>query len=217
MNLDPEDAGGLFITLAVFTIIVSLFAAAVHGEWVEIPPVRDSPYEGVIGEIEDRMPRPGRYTGHANRNLWAHETCHFLNSRLSPSGWAFYLPGGWALRVPSQNGVTLAQVASRTQKHGPAFDLYVVRLRSFNDRVPLVLFDELSAYICGLVAGIETGYSRVEIINDYNLAVEMHSHCLVLAGLLRQTGYSHTDELIEFLTVTGRYLRELRPYVEKAR
>jgi len=187
-----------------------LLVAILKAEVIDVPPLRQSGYRGVIGELEDRMPANHQYRD-ANRGTWAHETTHGLNSciRCAHGGHvnAAYLYGGCALILPEPS-FTLADVANATPQEwrGPVFGLYLVQSRGdWNDQ-PLYILDELSAYVNGSVARLEYGEDATFSLAR---AAEMQRYAVVLFRLAQQRGYPRIRELNDYLFQTDRYIQEL--------
>jgi hypothetical protein len=197
-----ERRGTIVVIKAV--ILTLIFALSARAEWVKVPPVRQTGYGGVLGEIEDRLSGPTKYTGRA-RVLWAHENTHVLNDRIGGQQRAFYVHGGYALRVP-WSGHTVRQVAATVpRQYRPArlFGLYMVQLGS---NPVLVLFDELSAYTCDVVDGLQSGRS---VRWEWTTAKWFVYWCSCATVYLRDRGYSHWRELNQFVLLTQQYLKTL--------
>ena len=111
---------------AVFVMFLCVLCSRCCGEWVEVRPVRNSGYSGLLGELEDRMP-PGRAAIYRDRDrvTWAHEMTHGLNSEIrnrhAGTGKcnAFYCFGGRAMLLPEPRGLTLSDVPG-VRVHGQA-------------------------------------------------------------------------------------------------
>jgi len=187
-----------------------LLAAVLHGEVVAIPATRHSGHQGVLGELEDRMPAQHQYRD-ADKGTWAHETTHGLNSRIRCAHGghvnAAYLYGGYALILPEPS-FTLADVAAATPQEwrGPVFGLYLVQQRGDWNNEPLYLLDELSAYVNGSVARLECGENATFSLAR---AAEMQRYAVVLYRLCVARGYSHIGYLNDFLLETDKYIQEL--------
>ena len=190
-----------------------LLLAVARSEWVQIPPSRHAAQQGILGEIESRMPAVHIYR---DRDIvtWAHETEHGLNSRIRCRYQghvnAAYIPGGLALVLP-EPPVTLGEVARAIPPadRGPVYSLYLVEQRRYWDREPLYLVDELSAYTIGAAVGIEHGLTR-RAAESLAYAAELRGYALVMAALARQRGYSHAAELDSALAWWGQYHEQLR-------
>lgn len=196
----------------LMAILLSLTATA-RGDWVTVPPVRQSGMGGSLGEIEDRMPGQHQYRA-SDVGTWAHETTHGLNSRIRQQAGgtgqvnAFYLLGGKAMVLPEPRGVTLSKVAARipANQRGSAYQLYFVEQQRYWQNEPLYLCDELACYLNGAAVRYEYG---LDVRSDLLHARELYLGCLVLLDLCRESGYSHDRELTEYLIVCCRWWQAL--------
>ena len=118
---------------------------------------------------------------------------------------AVYLPGGYGCILP-EPPVRMSEVAAAVPANmrGTFFREYVAE--SSNETVPLVLLDELAAFLAGAAVGLEYGQ---DVTLDLSCAREMHGYCVVLWRLARERGYSHSDELLQVLRVLGDWNNEV--------
>lgn len=208
----------------VACIVILLLASHTFGEMVEVGPIRQCKTTGVLGELESRLLASdiGSYPGKPDQVSVAHGLAHDLNAavRNRHGGTnkvnASYVPGGHSLLLPEPTNLTLSEVRNNTIKRGRwELDnemLYGTvyrgrRTEGWNNQ-PLYLLDELSAYCCGTVAGIENGLSE-RTKQSVGFAQDVYEHCLVMAHLARLRGYPHANELDAFLRYAGEYIERL--------
>jgi len=195
--------GALLAWILAFWLATPLF-----GELYEVEPVRPM-RGGMLEELRERLSaRDAAFYGDSSDVVTrGHYLGHAINSairnRHGGTGKvnASYLPGGSALVLPEPN-VSLSEVRRR------GIGGRVMLAWSEWDRQPLYLLDELSAYVCGAVAGLENG-SRRRARESIGFAREVHSYALTMARLARQRGYRHADELDAFLERAGEYVEQI--------
>lgn len=202
------------IEIALWLAAWALLLSCARGEVVEVPPIRQSGYSGVLGELEDRMPAGHQYRA-SHPGTWAHETTHGLNSRIRNSRGgtgqvnAAYLYGGHALVLP-EPPLTLTEVARAVPRRwrGRIYGLYMVEQAGDWNNEPLYVLDELSAYINGAVSCIQAGRND-HLSSDLVHAAEMQRYAIVLWRLATAKGYRHHKELENFLWLTNEYIKAL--------
>jgi hypothetical protein len=212
---------GLLAALA----IVLCWSAAAWGEWYDISARRQTGHGGVFGEIEDRLASDTRFAG-SRFDVWSHEDVHILNSQISRSRMAFYLPGGKAcvvpmtgLRVRDLSGVVPAQYQATWvyrlyfQGRPPSFGQVVSAFGtgflgpgSILNNPALVPFDELSASTCCAIAQWERGQDTSQ---EVYTGKWLTYYCSLVVVHLRDRGYSHWRDLNRFVQTAETYLDQI--------
>lgn len=166
------------------------------------PPTSSMAGPSLVEEIIARLPDTsnmrgedpvgqGHYGAHGINNH-ARETYGRRNGLDS----AAYYPGGWVFIAPVPTRFTLSDVIRRTRTPLPGGEISVP---NWNDQ-PLYIFDELSAYTLGTMAGIESGQAQnARTRSSFHLAGVMIAHAKTTVILARETGYPHTAELTGYV------------------
>jgi hypothetical protein len=228
--MKTRDNYCLCILLYLFMVatVADWVAASAEGQiqsrglrWIAVSPVRQVNGEGLLAEIRSRVASDEgmeRDTG----STQGHELSHFLAARIrNENGFnppakafrAFYMYGGHAAIIEGPP-VTIQDVMRATppEYRGYAFKSYTdaETLAAWNDR-PLYLVEEMTAYINGCVAGMETGTGQPE--HHYRMATELHKLSLVICSVAKRKGGYDYGPLCDFLDLSRDYMLTLQPYV----
>lgn len=199
----------LAVSLAWY-LVLGVLAPRCPGEMLEVGSVNQSHATGVLKELESRLSAADAANYRESDvvscgHYWSHALNAAVRNRHGGTTKvnAAYMPGGHSLLLPEPSNLTLSEVRNNTTKPGRV----MLNTGDWNHQ-PLYLLDELSAYCCGAVAGIENG-SRERAEQSAGFAQDVYEHCLVMARLARLRGYAHANELDAFLRYTGEYVEQL--------
>lgn len=135
-------------------------------DWIDYQPVKklsDPSWGDYLTDIENHLPESmGKQYRDANKNTWAHETTHGINSHLTNTigggiyHYCLYVGHNKAVKIKNP-GFKISHVANMVpnslRKH--RYTLYLVQQqKGWNDR-PIYLWDEWVAYCNGSECGIE--------------------------------------------------------------
>lgn len=184
--------------------------------WVKLPEVRRQTESGLVVEMVARLPdtsiaRGEDYVG------YPHYLAHGIHSHVrnkqgrgTNTDNAAYLPGGWAFIAPEPTRFTFSEVMARTSTPFPSGSTAV---RYWN-RQPLYVFDELSAYTCGTIGGIEAGQAQS---NRTRTSFRFMGACLdnarTVVALARERGYPHTAELAGYVQRVEYIHRQIASHI----
>jgi len=189
------------LDVGLLLVMVSLFigAAVSHAKipdsdfFVPVLEIRNQTGDGILPELRSRLQDTGYIAGEVTVGA-GHYATHKLNNELREKYRcsASYIPGGWAFVVPHPTGFTLTEVVDRAEFTLPG---RAIAVASWDDQ-PFYLFDELAAYVCGTMAGLEAGMADTARVRlSYRNAQILLHHVRVMIDLAKTRGYPHTDEL----------------------
>jgi hypothetical protein len=139
---------------------------------------------------EDYVGR-GHYAGHG---INAH--ARSAHGRGTNTDNAAYYPGGWTFIAPEPSRFTLSDVIRRTRTPLPGGSTPV---RYWN-RQPLYILDELAAYTCGTIAGIEAGRPNSNRTRaSFRFARALLDHARSLVALARERGCPHVRAITDYV------------------
>ena len=207
MNRERTSTAGLRLAAMAFLVTaVCLFctvrACGQTARWVKLPTVRDVSGPGLVAEIVARLPDTSNMSGedyvgcghYAGHGINAH--ARNKHGRGTNVDNAAYFPGGWAFIAPEPTQFTLRDVISRTRTPLPGGSTPV----QYWNRQPLYIFDELAAYTCGTIAGIEAGRaSTSRTRTSYRFALALMDHARTVVTLAGERGYPHAAGLAGYV------------------
>lgn len=201
--------------VAAMLVWLVLLGAVMYGEFIEVPPVRPQEGEGILAQLQARLP-DGLPKESSNASI-GHYGGHYINSRvrntMSPYGGflkgnAGYIYGGWAFVCPNfPVTITEAQALARTTMPGWSADM-----RREWDESSGYIVDELAAYLCGAAAAIENGWDNNHVLRgDIERAIACYRVLHAAAYLSKQRGYpaDRQTDLELFLGFVRTYIDHL--------
>lgn len=183
-------------------------------DWHEYKPVKklsDPSWGDYLTDIENHLPeKMGTQYRDADKNTWAHETTHGINSHLNNTigggvhHYCLYVGHNKAVKIKNPN-FKISHVANMVPKtlRKSRYNLYLVKQQSgWNDR-PVYLWDEWVAYCNGAECGIELLNKKLWKCHKTDagwsvLEFSVYSTYMVMAQIKHDPTYDN-KQMIEFL------------------
>lgn len=197
----------------LFVLLVCLPQVAQAQLLREIPGRVVHGLQGVLGDIEARMPHSHIYRDH-DRATWAHETSHGLAARLRMKfgHCCLYVLDGNVVQF-QHPPITMQHVAACVPYsiRGDGYQLYLVQQRRDWNNDPGYICDEWVAYTNGTQAGLEHGLSAHRTAHSNWKTAEFFGYSLVLLQEASKCPNYNDPRLKEFVRwyglETGRIVR----------
>jgi len=180
--------------------------------FIPVPEINSNDGVGIISELLSRLQDKGYITGEKPVGA-GHYAAHKMNNELREKYRcsASYIPGGWSFVAPHPTNFTLQEVIDLTELTLPGNGIPV---RDWNDQ-PFYLLDELSAYVCGTMAGIEAGLTDTTRVRwSYKNARILLHYVRVMIDLAEVRGYPHIGELEALYMIYHKEVNMLYTYVK---
>jgi hypothetical protein len=186
------------IAFIFLSLLIQTTCHAQTAKWLKVPKVRNGTDSNIVSEITNRLPNTSIMNGEDTVGR-GHYGGHGINAYLRQKYGrgtnvdnASYMPGGFAFIAPEPSQFTLTDVVRQTNAPMPAGNLAIPHW----NRQPLYILDELSAYTCGTLSGIQAGQSHTTRTRfSYKCAKDLLAHAKTMVRLSKERGYSEAKAL----------------------
>lgn len=187
-----------FILIVLYCVLTSATGYGQDARWIAVPQVRVLYDDNIRDEIRSRLPNTSIMSGEDIVGQ-GHYGGHGMNSYLrgkygrgTDIDNASYFFGGYAFIAPEPTQFTLREVLNRTKGNFPGGS---TPLQYWNNQ-PLYVFDELSAYTCGTIAGMQAGQEKgSRVRNSYGYAQDLLRHAKTIVILAKERRYPYVEAL----------------------
>ncbi len=183
----------LSICLFVMASMVKAQKIPASDFFIRVDEINSNEGVGIIAELLSRIQGVGYIAGEKPVGS-GHYATHNLNNELRELHRCSvsYIPGGYAFKAPYTTGITLTEIVERSEYQLPGS---IYPLRDWDDQ-PFYLLDELVAYYCGTLAGIEAGMADTgRVRGSYREFLIVLHHVRIMIDITEEKSYPHVDEL----------------------